>query len=121
MSPASRWSRNCTPLTTRPPLTSRQGMILRAGIERLREGEAALPQGLADDCPGGARLPAAAQIVERRDAARRLQGEMGKGGCGAPYQVEIGAGEHPVARNVGDEEMAGGGIEARHVPQAATG
>src|SRR4051812_28512837 len=119
MSPASRWSRNCTPLTTRPSLTSRQGMILRAGIERLREGEAAFPQGLADDRTRGARVPAAAQIVERRDAARRLQGEMAKGGCGAADQVEIGPRQHAVARYVGDEQVTRFRIEAGHVPEAA--
>src|SRR6476661_10075636 len=105
MSPASRWSRNCTPLTTRPSLTSRQGMILRAGMERLREGETAFPQGLADDRPRRARLPAAAQVVERRDSTGGLDGEMGETRRCAANQVEIGPRQHAVARDVGDQQM----------------
>src|SRR4051812_36798673 len=112
MSPASRWSRNCTPLTTRPSLTSRQGMILRAGIERLREGEAAFPQRLADDRSLSARVPGAPQVVERGDSAGSLDGEMGKGGRGAADQVAIGPRQHAVARYVGDEQMTRFRIEA---------
>src|SRR4051794_27646291 len=119
MSPASRWSRNWTPLTTRPSLTSRQGMILRAGIERLREPEAALPQGLADDRPRRAGLLDAAQVVECGDAPRGLHGQVGEGGRDAPDQAEIRPREHAVARDVGNEEVARRRVEGGDVPQAA--
>src|SRR4051812_40221695 len=110
ISPASRWSRNCTPLTTRPSFTSRQGMILRAGMEGLHEGDAAFPQRLADDRAGRAGGADAVEVVDCGDAARGLEGEVGeRGGC-AGDQVEIGAREHAVSRDVGDEEVARGGV-----------
>src|SRR3712207_74260 len=103
MSPTSRWPRNWTPLTTRPSFTSRHGMILRAGIEGLRQIDPAFPQRLAHDRPGGAQAP---QVVQRRDSARGLDGEVGKAQGSFLEEVEIRAGEHPVAADVGQEEVA---------------
>src|SRR5947208_2557910 len=113
MSPTSRWSRNCTPLTTRPSLTSRQGMILRAGTDRLREVDSALPKRLADD---RSRRPEPAQILERGDSARRLDREIRKPSRGFLEQLEIGALEHSVPADVGEEEVAGFGEARRDVP-----
>src|SRR5438309_8514439 len=116
MSPASRWSRNWTPLTTRPFSTSRQGMILRAGTESLGEVDAAFPQRLADDGAGGAE---AGEVFERGDAARSLDGEVGEAGGGLFQEGEVRALEHAVAADVGEEEVACLGIESGDVPEAA--
>src|SRR3954471_20722424 len=115
MSPASRWSRNWTPFTTRPARTSRQGMILRAGIEGLGEIDVAFPQRLPDDRAGGAET---AEVVERGDAARGLDGEVGEAGGGLLEQGEIGALEHAVAADVGEEEVARVGVERGDLPEA---
>src|SRR5512139_1409074 len=99
MSPTSRWSRNCTPLTTRPSRTSRQGMILRAGkVERLLEPDLAFPQRLADDRAGRGQ---AAKVVERGNAARGLNGELRQPLDRLAQQLDVGAGHHPVAADVG--------------------
>src|SRR5688572_28181880 len=116
MSPTSRWSRKRTPLTTRPSFTSRQGMILRAGIERLRESDPAFPEGLADD---RARGPKAAKVVQRRDPARGLDREVGKPSSRFLEELEIGTGKHAVAADVGEEEVARLGVERGDVPEAS--
>src|SRR4030095_7362636 len=109
MSPTSRWSRNWMPLTTRPSLTSRQGMILRAGKgERLLEVDAAFPERLADDRAVGGQPP---QGVERRGPARGLDREMGEAATGLLEQFEIGPGKHAVAADVGQQEVARLGVE----------
>ena len=76
-SPASRSSTKLMPLTTRPSLTSRHGMIRRASIsatvrDRLaRRVNALVVERAADDDRGDAGVAQRAQIVERADAARR--------------------------------------------------
>src|SRR6218665_1916508 len=97
MSPTSRWSRNWTPFTTRPSRTSRQGMILAAGIQSLREPEALLPERLADDGARRADPVERDEVVERGDPARGLDGEMGEAGDGLSEQIEVRAGQHAVA------------------------
>src|SRR5687767_4440509 len=106
MSPTSRWSRKRTPLTTRPSLTSRQGMILRAGMgQRLGHGEAAFPQGLADDRTGGARFAKLAKLPRIGDSAGGLDIPLRQRLGALADQVEIGAGEHAVAGDVGDQQV----------------
>src|SRR4051794_41574562 len=107
MSPMSRWSRNWTPLTTRPSRTSRQGMILAAGIQRLREAELSFPKRLADDCAGSAGLTKRFEIGQRRDAARCLDFNGGAAGDDLFDQSHIGAGHHAVAADIRDEDVAG--------------
>src|SRR5881398_2158208 len=97
MSPMSRWSRNWTPLTTRPSRTSRQGMILAAGIQRIREAELFLPKRLADDRAGSAGFPKCFEIGQRRDVARRLDFNGRAAGDDLFDQADIGAGHHAVA------------------------
>src|SRR5687768_18570569 len=116
MSPTSRWSRKRTPLTTRPSFTSRQGMILRAGIDRLRESDPAFPEGLADDRARGSK---AAKVVQRRYPARGLDGEVGQASGRLFEKLEIGTGEHPVAADVGEEEVARLPVERGDVPEAS--
>src|SRR5260221_6423585 len=80
-SPASRRSTNCTPFTTRPSLTSRQGMMRTLSMVALlplqhADGvghrHASVIERTADDGADDAMLlggPEFAQIVERADAA----------------------------------------------------
>src|SRR5207342_974011 len=98
MSPASRWSRNCTPFTTRPSLTSRHGIILRAGKGQcLLEREAAFPQRLADDRPVGAE---SLEILDARNAARRLDSEVRQALDRLVEQAEIRSAEHAIAADI---------------------
>src|SRR5687768_5369612 len=115
MSPTSRWSRNWTPLTTRPSLTSRHGTILRAGIQGLRQADMPFPQRLSDDRSGGAQP---AQVVKRRDSPGGLDGGMGEAPGRFFEKLEIGAGEHSVTADVGEEEMPSVGVERGDVPEA---
>src|SRR6478752_1712749 len=115
MSPASRWSRNCTPLTTRPSLTSRQGMILRAGKgQRLLERETAFPQRLADNRAVGAETP---QVLDAGNAARRLDAEARQALDGFIEQAEIRSAQHAVAADVGQQQVPRLGIERGDVPK----
>src|SRR5437764_2769917 len=98
----SRWSRNWTPLTTRPSRTSRQGMILAAGIDRLREAETLFPERLADDRAGRARGPKRLQIGERGDATGSLHGQRRAARDDLGDQPDIGPGHHAVAADIGD-------------------
>src|SRR5437773_11481253 len=94
MSPASRWSRNCTPLTTRPSFTSRQGMILRAGkAECLLQIDPAFPERLADDRAVG-RQPL--QVGDQRDAAGRLHGGIGQPPRDLVVKLDIWSEQHAI-------------------------
>src|SRR5688500_15601754 len=99
MSPMSRWPRNWTPLTTRPSATSRQGMILAAGIQRLAQAEAALPKCLADNRTRGATSFERKHVVDTCDSARSLKFDAGVARQERLDQWHIGAGKHTVARN----------------------
>src|SRR5688500_10184064 len=118
MSPASRWSRNWTPFTTRPSRTSRQGMILRDGIECLVQGDAAFPQSFADD---RARCRQAAEIVEAGDTRGGLDLRFRQALHGLVEEPEIRSSEHAVTPDVGEQKMTrlreGGG----NVPQRQIG
>src|SRR3954465_2675753 len=118
MSPMSRWSRNWTPLTTRPSRTSRQGMILAAGIDRLRQAEFLLPERLADDGAMSADRAECAEIGERGDAARSLHRQRRTAGDDLRDQRAIGAGHHAVASDIGDQDMPGPGVERERFPEA---
>src|SRR5687768_6535900 len=110
MSPMSRWSRNCTPLTTRPSITSRQGMILRAGTcDRLLQLHFAFPQRLADDGAGRARGHELGKVVDRGYAPRGLHRQMGKAPGRLGDERHVRPRHHAVATDVGDEEVTGFG------------
>src|SRR5687767_8715995 len=116
MSPTSRWSRNWTPLTTRPSFTSRHGMILRAGkAEGLLQRDATFPQRLADD---GAVGSEALQIGQRRNAARRLNLHVRQPIGDLVVQIEIWAVQHAVTADVGDEQVASIRKLTSHIVQA---
>src|SRR4051795_13015482 len=105
MSPASRWSRNCTPLTTRPSLTSRHAMILRAGTaKRLLKRDSAFPKRLADDRAVGRQ---ALQIGHHGDSAGRLDRRIGQPPRDFFVKLHVRPEQHAIAADVGDEEMAG--------------
>src|SRR4051794_8564622 len=111
MSPASRWSRNCTPFTTRPSFTSRQGMILRAGkADRLFERDLALPQSSTDDRTGG-RQPR--EVSKRRNATRPLDGRVGQAARNLLIETHVRPLEHSVAADVGDEKVPRVRIQGR--------
>src|SRR5581483_8059526 len=118
MSPMSRWSRNWMPLTTRPSRTSRQGMILAAGIDRFFQAETLLPERLAHDRPGCADPLQRAQVVERGDATRGLHIERGAMRDDLGDQALIGPGHHAVAADIGDEDVARFGKKGERVPEA---
>src|SRR4051812_2193165 len=118
MSPISRWLRNWTPLTTRPSRTSRQGMILAAGKDRLLEAETLLPKRLADDRSVRADRLQNLQVGERRDAAGSLDRKRRAARDDLGDQLFIGPGHHAVAADVGDQDMARVRIEGERVPQA---
>src|SRR4051812_6559565 len=118
MSPMSRWSRNWTPLTTRPSRTSRQGMILAAGIDRLRKAQPFFPQGLAHDRAGRAGFLENLQVRERGDAARCLHRQSREALDDFGDQIAVRPGHHAVAADIGDEDVARIWIERERVPQA---
>jgi hypothetical protein len=74
--------------------------------ERLGQGEAAFPQGLADDCAGGAAAAKLVKVPRNSDSAGGLDLPVGEGADAPVDEVEIGAGEHAVAADVGDEQVA---------------
>src|SRR5215470_2031239 len=89
-SPASRRSTKFTPFTTRPPATSRQGMIrtfsmpVSGGLlqegDRLGQIESAVIERAADDDAGGFRLAERRQIVETLHAPGGDHGDRQGGG-----------------------------------------
>src|SRR3990170_940507 len=103
------------PFTTRPSLTSRQGMILRAGkAECPFDCDASFPQGLADNRTIRRQ---AGKIIERGNAARRLNLEVGQAPPGFLVKREIGALEHAVTPDIGKQQMAGLRKFRRYLPQ----
>src|SRR5205085_74850 len=128
-SPASANSTNFTPFTTRPPATSRQGMIRRLSIrsrgrgDRLGDRERAVVERAPDHRGGDAGDGERAQIVEGGDPAggdhlERVE-RAGEAGGGLEVRALAGA----VAADVGVEHgaAAGGGRLARHLGGVTSG
>ena len=81
-------------------------MILRAGkADRLRERDATLPDGLADDRAGASR--SRAQIGERATRRPTPGRPASASAARSPRSsADIRPAQHPVAADVGDEQMA---------------
>src|ERR1700686_3111699 len=125
-SPASRRSTKLTPLTTRPSLTSRQGItrtlnisgLLGRGVrvadqrQRGRGIETDVIERAARDRTGeflGARLQQRLDVIDRSKAARGDDGDrypLGERNGG----VEIEAFQQAVARDVGEDDGRDAGI-----------
>src|SRR3546814_13858313 len=94
-------------------------MILCAGMtDRLPEVDAPLPERPSHDRARSARAAQPLQILKRRDAPRRLDGQVRKPADGLVQQVDIRAGHHPVPPDVGHEQMARLRLKSSYVPEA---
>src|SRR5690606_17091256 len=104
----STWPSNRTPLTTRPSLTSRQGMMRRAvigpplcrngrssrdGSQRLGHGEAAGIEGAAGDGPRAADGLGRPQVVQVGHPARGLDLQLRPTANGLGQKVLVKAGQ----------------------------
>src|SRR6476646_3066380 len=125
-SPASRKSTKLTPLTTRPSVTSRQGITRTLNIQELlgrsacvadqrqRHGriEAAVIERAASDGASQvfrARRQQGLDVVDRGQAPRRDDGDRDTFGQ-RNGRIEIKAFQQTVASNVGEDDRRGAGI-----------
>src|SRR5579863_4878977 len=120
-SPASRKSTNWTPLTTRPSLTSRQGMTRTLSIgasrspdhrERLGGIEPAVIERPSGDGAGEPRAIGGEQsfdIFDRGDAARGDDRDRHRFGQ-RQRRLDVEAFQRAVARNVGIDEGGDAGV-----------
>src|SRR3989441_10090792 len=119
-SPASRRSTKRTPFTTRPSLTSRQGMIplasmlghARGGAHRVRQRDGAGVERAADDDALDARVGDRRQRRDVRDAANSARGENRHAHRpGERHRVlDIRSALGTVTRDVGIEEGRRAGV-----------
>src|SRR6185437_10145868 len=123
MSPTTRWSRKRTPFTTWPSRTSRQGMMRRARMVELLGSDALFEQGFAAHGSGDSAGSKRFEIGCIAYASRGLPGKPGEAALCFTIELDVGAGQGPVALDVRAQDVfdAALGIALDGIPERQRG